>query len=311
MVNKVLFVLVASSEHARRQVSISVISKINMLRISLIIVIVVSFNSCCLFVGKGPVYQWSKDKSKYNHFLKHQNSPSELTFQLTTDKKEYFIGEPKHLNLIIKNNSKFDSILIDLPKFYKISLSDSNGIIKKCMWYEQVNSTMLIQDKCGRRIIKVYPPNIILAPNDSILFSDSTFLNYFGEPCGREIEWKNEDMGGLDLSRKVGILPCCLSEGNYYINLEYEHYMFDKEEIPIKKKINIAGTGFEILPFSEKAEDDYYQFLEFCSYLFKDQPKENVWIMRSKEFKRKNPENLYNKNLTRFINYYSKKQSNL
>ena len=90
----------------------AVISKINMLRISLIIVIVVSFNSCCLFVGKGPVYQWSKDKSKYNHFLKHQNSPSELTFQLTTDKKEYFIGEAKYLNLIIKNNSKFDSILI-------------------------------------------------------------------------------------------------------------------------------------------------------------------------------------------------------
>ncbi len=167
-----------------------------------------------------------------------------------------------------------------------------------------------MKDNCGRRIIKVYPPNTTLAPNDSIVFSDSVNLNYFGEIFGRDFNWKNEDSRSIDLSRKSGILPCCLTEGSYRAGVDYEHFMFDKDESPIKKKINI-NTNFEIIPFNNNTKKEYIDFLTFCNYLFSGQDKPNVWIKRCNEFIEKNPNNLYNKSLTKFINYYTKKQCNL
>jgi hypothetical protein len=273
------------------------------MKILLIILIVLFFNSCCLFVGKGTVYKWNKDKSDYDHYLKHQNLPSELLFKLTTDKKEYYNGELKLLNLTIINQSKTDSFLINNPKFYELKLYDSTDLVRKCMWVEPaIYNQIIVEDECGRRIIKISPPDLIILPGDSIKFSNSNFLNYFGNPpCDQGLNLEPEKMSRLDLSRKAGILPCCLIEGDYYIELDYEHYMFNAEEKPIVKNINIKSKKFRILNFDEKTKNEYINFLEFCSTIHKGKG-----ISRYKEFIENNPYNLYNKNLIKTIDSFTK-----
>jgi hypothetical protein len=271
-----------------------------MLRISLIIVIVLSLNSCCHFVGKGPVYNWSKDKSEYDHYLEHRNSPSSLSFELTTDKESYYIGEMKILKFKIMNFSSVDSVLIIQPNFDQLSLHDSLRLIRTCQRPARatINQVVMV-DNCGRRIIDVNPPNLKLGPGDSLIFSDSTIINWFGSNCGQELNFEEQNYSSLFASKMSGIIPCCLNEGEYDLSFDYDHFMFDDDENPIDKKIKVSPCNFKILPFDEETKNEYYTFIEFCSTLLNKESSGEKTISKIDDFVKNNPDNIYNRYINR------------